>query len=714
MIIFYKTHYPPSIRRFLVLSGSFFCLMQPLTGQVRDTSLYPDDRQNEILEDFILNAGTESSFDYNTLGEELQEYLKRPLNLNFCTAQELMETGLLNQTQVDQIITYRETVGPFIAIYELQAVPALDLAAIQRILPYVAVRASVDDYQVPVWEMLARGRNEWFTRWERNLELKRGFRLQDDPEATSSYSGDPNRFYGRFRHTYENRLSCGFTYEKDPGERFRWDRNTKGFDFWSAHFFLKDYSRVLKAVAVGDFAASMGQGLILFSGFGAGKGAFVTNIKRGGRALRAFTSVNESDFLRGAGVTLAPVRNLEITAFFSSRKRDANLPVVDTLLVEEEPLYFTSLISSGLHRTANEIADKNAVQHRSMGAIAKWRFSQGHIAFNALYERFSEPFERNVQPYNQFYFSGNSIFNTSTDYTYIYRNLHFFGETALSQTGAVATVNGLMMGLDRHLNAALLVRHLPVRYQALLPNVFAETGQGSNETGVYMGLECKPLKGWTISVYGDTWKHPWLRFNADAPSSGYEYFARLTYFRKRELESYIQWRYENKEANLSSAYLPEGVNTTPLVPQIRTYLRFHLSYKVTKSLEMRSRVEWSAFREDTYRTSRGFLIYQDVLFKPLAFPLSFTGRWAFFNTDDYDSRIYAYENDILYSFSIPAYYYKGMRYYLNVRFRGIRQWSLEGHIGRTWYFNRDVVGSGLEEIDANRRTEVRLQALWRF
>lgn len=698
----------------ILIWGVFLFASEIMLAQVRDSTLLPDDTQNQILEDFIQNAGTESSFDYNTLGEDLQAYLKKPLNMNFCTAQDLIELGLLSETQVDNIIIYRETIGPFITIYELQAVPTLDLAAIQRILPYVAVNSALDDYQVPLLEMLARGKNEFFTRWERNLELKRGFKQQNDPEASSWYAGDPNRFYGRYRHTYENRLSYGFTFEKDQGEQFRWDEKTKGFDFWSAHFFLKDYNRVIKAVAIGDFAASMGQGLILFSGFGAGKGSFVTNIKRGGRPLRAFTSVNESDFLRGGGLTVAPFKNLEITAFYSSKKRDANLQVTDTLDIEDTPIFFSSLIASGLHRTASEVADKDVIQHTSMGAIAKWKFQQGHIAVNGLYERFSRPFERNPQPYNQYYFSGSSIFNTSLDYTYIHRNMHFFGETALSQTGAVATVNGLMMSIDRSVNVAMLVRNLPVNYQALLPNVFAETGQGSNETGVYMGIECKPHKLWIISLYGDTWKHPWLRFNSDGPSSGYEYFARLTHFRKREMEAYIQFKYENKQANLSTVYLSPGENTTPLIPNIRTNLRFHLSYKVNKELEMRSRLEWSVFKESSYNTSQGFLIYQDVLYKPVGLPVSFTARWAFFNTDDYDSRIYAYENDILYSFSIPAYYYKGMRYYLNLRYRGIRNISIEGHIGRTWYFNRDVVGSGLDEISTNHRTEARLQVSWRF
>ena len=46
----------------------------------------------------------------------------------------------------------------------------------------------------------------------------------------------------------------------------------------------------------------------------------------------------------------------------------------------------------------------------------------------------------------------------------------------------------------------------------------------------------------------------------------------------------------------------------------------------------------------------GYLIYQDVVYKPKSSPFSFSFRYGLFDTDSYNSRIYAYENDILYVF----------------------------------------------------------------
>ena len=82
-----------------------------------------------------------------------------------------------------------------------------------------------------------------------------------------------------------------------------------------------------------------------------------------------------------------------------------------------------------------------------------------------------------------------------------------------------------------------------------------------------------------------------------------------------------------------------------------------------------------------------------------------------FDTDVYDSRIYAYEHDVLYSFSVPAYYYRGSRAYLIVTY-DIGRWSgLTVRLAQTFYINRDTSGSGLNEIDGPTRTEVKAQ--WR-
>ena len=85
-----------------------------------------------------------------------------------------------------------------------------------------------------------------------------------------------------------------------------------------------------------------------------------------------------------------------------------------------------------------------------------------------------------------------------------------------------------------------------------------------------------------------------------------------------------------------------------------------------------------------------------------------------FDTESFNVRFYSYENDLLYAFSIPAYYHQGTRWYLHLRYKGIRKLMLEGRISRTFWSNQETFGSGLERIDQPQRTQISAQLRYDF
>ncbi|MEZ4986593.1 MAG: helix-hairpin-helix domain-containing protein, partial [Saprospiraceae bacterium] len=697
---------------------AFFTLLLPavmLWGQ-RDTlptELIPD-LSEQRLEDLLQDADEEADFDLNTIFEDLATYQKNPLNLNEATEEAIRDLGLLSDVQISNLLAYRETMQGFIAIYELQAVEGMDVETIRRILPFVNLgRADADNFQASLKEMLTTGDNELYLRWNRVLETQRGFRpLEERPDSTP-YLGDPNQLYFRFRHFYSNRLSIGFTAEKDRGEEFFTGSNRKGFDYYSAHFFLQDYNKRLRALALGDYTANFGQGLILFAGFGYGKSSLVTSVRRGGRTLRKYSSVNEALFLRGAATTLALSDRLELTALVSWRGRDGNLlQAQDTLDndFDNDFTQFSSLNLSGLHRTAAEIEDRNAIQHTAIGASVKWKATKGHIALNAVHNRLDKTLTLTPRVYNRFYFSGNQLTNASVDYSWRIRNLTLFGETAWSDNGAIATINGLLTTLHRNVNFAVVQRSYPRHFQTLLGDPFGETSGGRNEKGIYAGIEIHPFKHWIISAYYDVWEHPWLRVNADAPSRGQEYRFRITYFEKRRLDAYVELRNEIKGVNVKVF----DSNLDALLPQQRLQMRLHCAYQINKALEWRGRLDWGLTDNPINNQQQGFGIYQDILFTPIGMPFSFTSRIAYFDTDGYQVRFYNYEQGLLYNFSIPPYYNQGTRFYLNVRYKGIRNLTLEARYARTYWANQDEIGSGLESTGKPIRSEVGAQLKYKF
>jgi len=280
----------------------------------------------------------------------------------------------------------------------------------------------------------------------------------------------------------------------------------------------------------------------------------------------------------------------------------------------------------------------------------------------------------------------------------------------MSDNGSVATTNGLLIGLDRKIDLAILYRYLSRSYQALNPNPFAESGGARNESGLYTGIVFNFNQHWQLGGYFDVYKFPWLRYNASAPSKGYEYRGRLTYSLKRKLLVYLEIRNEIKEINgtLNSNKIYQLVNSQLL------QTKFNISYSATKFLELRNRIHYGSFNDGVNRSANGYMIFQDIIFRPMNFPFSFTARYALFDTDSYGIRFYTYENDVLYSFTIPSFYGRGSRFYINLRYRGIRNIVLEARFAQTYYTDRGVIGSGLNEILGNTRTEIKLQAKFNF
>jgi hypothetical protein len=685
------------------------CIALGLHGQTDTLRSDLPDTGEQLVEDFIRTTEGSEDFDFNTAFELLDAYRDRPLDLNRATETELRELQLLDDAQVNSFLTYRDRVGELVNLYELQAVPALDLNTIRQLLPFVRVGGELDDLNLTPRQMLAQGQGDLFLRWNRILEEQRGFRIGPE-DAANYYLGDPNQFYVRFRHRYSNRLSFGFTAEKDRGEEFFTGSNRQGFDYYSAHFFLRDLTQTIRAVALGDYNVSLGQGLLLNTGFAYGKSILVTSTKRGGRTLRPYSGVNESLFLRGGAVTLGLGEQWEVTAFASRRGQDANLLDPDTLDTGEVLASISSINIAGFHRTPAEIADRNAIQLTTTGGNVRWSAGNQYLSLNVLYNHLDKPLQLRPQLYNRFYFQGERLLNLSLDYGWRYRNFTFFGETGYSDNGAIATLNGLLVGLSRFADLSLYFRSYPRDFQTLQARPFGETSNGRNETGFYVGLDIRLHPNWRLAVYHDLWHHPWPRFNADTPSSGAEYRARLTYWQKRKLEVYVEVLNEVKERN---ADLFDS-NFAGVLPHRRFQARLHFAVKLSPALEWRTRADWGLADNPVNNQQTGYSIYQDLLFRPIGFPLSFTARFATFDTDGYAVRFYNYENGLLYNFRVLPYYNRGNRYYLNLRYKGIRNLTLEARIAQLLWVDQDEIGTGLEATGRPTRTEVGAQIKYQF
>jgi len=173
---------------------------------------------------------------------------------------------------------------------------------------------------------------------------------------------------------------------------------------------------------------------------------------------------------------------------------------------------------------------------------------------------------------------------------------------------------------------------------------------------------------------------------------------------------YFRYRFKQKQENYAESY----DYTKKLATLNRHEIRIFLNYQVFDFLILKNRIDLVLYKEEFLENEYGYLIYQDILYRPNRFPLEATFRYALFDTRSYDSRIYTYENDVLYAFTIPAYFDQGQRFYLMLRWKVIKQLDLWLRFARTTYFNRSTIGSGSDEIDGNHKTEVKVQVKFKL
>lgn len=655
----------------------------------------PDDQVQRALED--LAEQTDQVTKNDEIWQQLQDYNQHPLDINTASADELKVFPFLNTLQIQSLLQYRQLLGDFISIYELQAVPQLDLKTIYELLPYITVgRRNPFTSSYRLKDFFHKGDWDMLLRYKRDLEKKKGF-IKDSLNH-SHYLGDPNALFFRIRYQFPGHLSVGITADRDAGEPFK-GHGQKGFDFYAVHFFLKDYKNI-NALVIGDYRINLGQGLINRQGLTFGKSSMVMNVDRSGSVLRPHTSAMEYGFYRGVAINLGK-RHFKTTLFVSHKSEDANLLFPDSLSD-----YFLGFQSGGYHRSVNELEDKGSVKLFSSGGSLRFNFSKGHIALNAVYHHFSDSMKHSHQLYDLFGAEGKNMLNASLDYAFFLRKLYFFGETAMDENYNLATVNSLLMSVDKHVDLSLLYRNYSKKYTSLYAQAFKEGSEPKNEKGVYAGITVRPASHWQVDAYADMFHSPWLRYRVDVPSQGSEYFMQVTYTPSKSLVSYLRYRNKQKPLNLLTDDPMAKVVTTN-----KQNIRLNVQWKLSEYFSLRDRLEMSTFKEDKTNQSYGYFIAQDLLWKTNK-RLSGNCRLAWFHTDNYDTRIYAYENDVRFAYSIPFLYGKGIRSYINLRANIARRMSLWAKLSRTWYFDQQTISSGWNEIQGNTRTNVTLELIW--
>ncbi len=674
--------------------------------------------QEPVIKNLIeeLTEQTDSEADFSDLVDEYLDLMQNPLNINSPEAQKLIPLFLITEQQYQSLRQYIDSNGYLLSPNELMLVDGFTEQNIVNLTPFVEAVKPEANVTLSPNKIFKYGHHTLFLRYQRVMQESEGYKDRTDSvwdnKPNSKYLGNPDKYYLKYQFKFSDVISAGLVAEKDAGELFFENITNstldsligssykKGFDFYSYHLYAQKLGIVQQAV-VGDYHVQLGQGLNMWSSLAFGKSSNSLGIKKFARGIKPNTSTDENRFLRGAALQLSK-KGWSLLAFYSIKKQDAS----DFTLAEDQETYFIeSLNGTGYHRTVTELLKKNTLQVQVFGSRVGYKKGNLSIGLIGTQMTLDKELVGTGAPYQFFNLTGTSNTVLGSDFQFQLYNVSLFAEVSHNINGGWAYMGGLNASLNSRLALALLYRNYQAAYNNYYGAAFGENTLNKNERGIYTGISFQASKRIQVNAYADIFSFPWLKFRVNSPSVGEEYYVTVNYDVNRKVQMELRARYKKKEINIS-----DETQVNPLLETQQKYgLRYHISYEVHPQIVLKNRIEYQIFETETQGAQPGFLIFQDINFKSRNEKFSSSARFALFEIEDYDSRIYAYENDLLYAFSVPAYYNSGIRAYLLVSYKLSEHFQFWLKYAHTWYSDVDEIGSGLEMIDGNKKSEFRAQ-----
>jgi len=656
----------------------------------------------QIQENYLnQNQETETIPDISYLTDDRHFQLSHAIDLNRAETADLEKLGFLSDRQIEQIIQYRVKNNRFISLYELGYVEGLDSSVIQRLLPYVKVGKQTDPKGFKFRKPGSGGFGYFLYRYSQVLDPQKGYTLAGD---SGGYLGDPQAYHFRLLLTPCDRISFGLSGSKDPGERFFRGDQKQGFDSY-AGFLMIEPPGVVKRVIIGNYRVQTGQGLNL------GTGSLFFNpqdpltYRKTGSHLHPSMSTNPAYSFNGVAAQ-GRYGWIEMTSFFSYRKRDINGALEDST---GHLLTFSSFDDSDDHRTESEIASRRKVREIVYGGNLRFRADWFNIGGTCTRMSMSLPITPEDEMYKTFAFRGPTQTNYGMDISAIWKSLVFYGEVSHSHHGSTAWLAGLNIQPDADLVCSILFRNYPPAYHNLFGSAYGAQQTNNNESGFLTGVRWRVHQTVILSASCDVYHHPSLKYRTHGSSSG-RVMTCEGIFGRPDHQFLVRYRFLESEINESS----ETPRINYPIKQQRQQIRFHFSYTVLPGIIFKDRLDIRINRKSGDNRHYGYLLYHDIQYRPETFPFMLATRFALFDTDTWDERMYAYENDLLFAFSVPALYDKGIRCYLLCKVTCFRRLDLWLKYARTWYTDKKSVGSGLDESEGNVRSTVAVQMRFRF
>ncbi len=630
------------------------------------------ERSDDLFDtEFIDSSEPEQiSEDLAASREMLDELATWKIDLNRATSEMLESIPGVSPIDAALILSVRTMRGRIRALSELES-SGLDAATVAALAPYVVIERRK---RIPV-------KAELLQRWSRRISELEGY-IRDS--TRTRYLGGPDALLTRMRLVVGDHLEVGVTLEKDAGEPMQVPlRLDLGHDYAAGFISLQDFGPV-RRVVIGDFAVNVGEGLAFSQNTAIGSGPTAFRIRE---PVRPHSSSREFGFFRGIGVQTRSFLGLQ-AALLASRKRvDARYDSTNAEWI---------IRSNGLHRTDSERSRRNHAHEW----VAGWMlaYHRGSIRLGAAGARTQRTVEdQSVEEVQNL--TGYAAWNGST-----------FGVAAEFTPRGDGTAFSFSLGYRPARSAQCwieVLRSTPGGRSPHSSTAVDSRGLGQKEFRWTSGVSLRPSPRWTATVTSRWRRKPAHPMEGDAIALS----GTLGYNPAPWLAIRIRVA-DYRDEPVRTCADDDRIVRCSAVSRRRT-VRVQLDYEHSRVLRHRFQIELSRGSNNPGSYRRGFVMYKDVRWQ-LAPALQIDGRILFFDVSDFVARIYAYENDLLYSFSAPVFSGRGRRSYILARFAPHHSLSIQAKYGVSVYEDVDRVGSGLDATTGPARKDVRIQIRWKI
>jgi hypothetical protein len=437
--------------------------------------------------------------------------------------------------------------------------------------------------------------------------------------------------------------------------------------------------RSVKNVIIGDFTARTGMGLVLNTGYKPWLSLTTSSYMGQRDGFTLYSSVNESNYLRGAAATVS-AGHAELSVFISSRQRDARLKYNS-----DSSVYADILATPPVHNSLSSLSAKGSLTENSSGAFISFGSGNFRGGVAATYTKFSIPVdEGGAGPVGLFSLKGRETFTAGASYRFAFGAFSGSGELAAGTDGtggtsstdgmsgtantgstgstggtgrtgstgaALATAHSINIRADDRLAVNFLYRNYSREYTGYLSGGVGRNSTTTNEQGLMGRLTFEAARRLFLSAGADVYRFPWLKQTASFPSHGTRYELKARYEPSTLLTAEAMLTASETEKNVTGG-TTHGTGTT----QQHT-IRLALTLKPANQLTIKTNI---MFKESVGGT-RGSLVAADIAYTPATLPVTLGLRHAIFTTDSFATALYLYENDMLYGFSVPAHHGEGSR-----------------------------------------------------